>query len=43
MFYMRIKRIIDLLLSVIGIIILSPLFLILIISIKLDSKGPVLF
>ena len=37
------KRIIDLFLSVIGLIILSPVFLILIIWIKLDSKGPVLF
>lgn len=37
------KRIIDLLISVIGLIILSPIFLILIIWIKLDSKGPVLF
>lgn len=37
------KRIIDLLCGVIGIVVLSPLFLILIIWIKLDSKGPVLF
>ena len=37
------KRIIDLLISVIGLVILSPIFLILIIWIKLDSKGPVLF
>lgn len=43
MLYMRIKRIIDLLLSIIGIVVLSPLFLLLIIAIKIDSKGPVLF
>lgn len=37
------KRGIDFFLSLLGLIILSPLFLILIISIKIDSKGPVLF
>lgn len=37
------KRILDLLVSIIGLIILSPVFLILVIWIKLDSKGPVLF
>ena len=41
--YLKIKRIIDILLSLIGLIVLSPVFLILIIAIKLDSKGPVLF
>lgn len=41
--YLKIKRIIDFILAFIGIIILSPLLLILIIAIKLDSKGPVLF
>ncbi|NRG44685.1 sugar transferase [Bacillus sp. CRN 9] len=41
--YMKLKRLIDIILSLLGIIILSPLFLILIIAIKLDSKGPVLF
>jgi O-antigen biosynthesis protein WbqP len=41
--YMKIKRLIDIILSLIGIIVLSPIFLILIIAIKLDSKGPVLF
>ena len=34
------KRIMDTLLSFIGLIVLSPLFLLLIILIKLDSKGP---
>lgn len=41
--YMKIKRLIDIALSLIGGIVLSPLFLILIVAIKLDSKGPVLF
>ena len=38
-----IKRCIDIALSVCGLIVLSPVFLILIAAIKLDSKGPVLF
>ncbi|MEH7073649.1 sugar transferase [Neobacillus drentensis] len=38
-----IKKVIDKILSFIGIVVLSPVFLILIICIKLDSKGPVLF
>ncbi|WP_462258660.1 sugar transferase [Vagococcus teuberi] len=37
------KRIIDFILSLVGIIVLSPLLLILIIAIKVDSKGPVVF
>lgn len=41
--YLVIKRAIDFTLSLIGLIVLSPLFLILIIAIKLDSSGPVLF
>lgn len=41
--YMKIKRLIDILLSSIGLIILSPFLLILIIAIKLDSRGPILF
>jgi O-antigen biosynthesis protein WbqP len=41
--YLRIKRLIDIVLSLLGLIILSPVFLILIVAIKLDSKGPVLF
>jgi len=43
MFYLKIKRIIDLFLSIIGLIVLSPIFLILIMAIKIDSRGPVLF
>ncbi|KON82898.1 capsular biosynthesis protein [Rossellomorea marisflavi] len=41
--YRKIKRIIDILFSLIGLIILFPIFVILIIAIKIDSKGPVLF
>ncbi|WP_307345094.1 sugar transferase [Metabacillus malikii] len=41
--YMKVKRLIDIILSLIGLILLSPIFLILIIAIKLESKGPVLF
>lgn len=41
--YMKIKRSIDIILSLIGVFVLFPVFLILIIAIKLDSKGPVLF
>ena len=41
--YKFIKRILDIILSLSGMIVLSPLFLVLIIAIKLDSKGPVLF
>ena len=38
-----IKRIIDLFLSIIGIVVLSPLLLAMAIAIKIDSSGPVLF
>ena len=41
--YRYIKRIIDVVLSGLAIIILSPLLLILCIAIKLDSPGPILF
>jgi O-antigen biosynthesis protein WbqP len=41
--YLKVKRLIDIFLSLIGLVLLSPVFLILIISIKLDSKGPILF
>lgn len=37
------KRVIDVVLSSLGLIILSPLFLFIIIAIKVDSKGPILF
>lgn len=41
--YPLIKRGIDILLSGIGLIVLSPVYLILMLAIKLDSKGPILF
>ncbi|OMF32597.1 lipid carrier--UDP-N-acetylgalactosaminyltransferase [Paenibacillus sp. FSL H8-0548] len=43
MIYLKFKRIIDFLLSLIGLVVLAPIFLALITAIKLDSKGPVLF
>lgn len=43
MLYLKIKRLIDIVLSGLGMVILSPVFLVLIIGIKLDSRGPVLF
>ncbi len=43
MIYLKIKRLIDVVLPFLALIILSPVFLILIIAIKVDSKGPVLF
>ncbi|RWZ59089.1 sugar transferase [Halobacillus fulvus] len=41
--YMKIKRCIDFVLSFVGLITLSPLYIPLIIAIKIDSKGPVFF
>jgi O-antigen biosynthesis protein WbqP len=41
--YLVFKRLIDFTLSLIGLILLSPLFLIISFLIKLDSKGPILF
>lgn len=41
--YKKVKRVLDILLSVLGLIVLSPVFLLLIIAIKMDSKGPILF
>uniref|UniRef100_UPI0037CA48E3 sugar transferase n=1 Tax=Longibaculum muris TaxID=1796628 RepID=UPI0037CA48E3 len=38
-----IKRVIDFILSLVGLILLSPVFIILCLWIKLDSKGPILF
>ncbi len=43
MIYLKIKRVIDFFLAFIGLIVLSPIILILIIAIKIDSKGPILF
>lgn len=41
--YLKIKRLIDIILSLLGLVILSPIFIILIIAIRLDSPGPILF
>jgi undecaprenyl phosphate N,N'-diacetylbacillosamine 1-phosphate transferase len=43
MIYKYIKRLLDVVLSVIGLIIISPILLITAIAIKLESKGPVIF
>jgi O-antigen biosynthesis protein WbqP len=43
MFYLRFKRVYDTVGALISLILLSPLFIILILLIKLDSKGPILF
>lgn len=41
--YQTLKKLIDRFLALLGLIVLSPLFLILIIAIKADSRGPVFF
>lgn len=41
--YLKLKRVIDFTFALIGLVVLLPLFLMLIIAIKIDSKGPVLF
>ena len=41
--YLKVKRSTDIVLSSLGLIILSPIFLILVIAIKLDLKGLILF
>lgn len=43
MYKKGLKRIVDFLLSLLGIIVLSPLLIILVVAIKIDSKGPVIF
>ncbi len=43
MSYPRLKRFIDIFLSLLGLILLSPVFLLIMIAIKIDSKGPVFF
>lgn len=42
-FYLFVKRVTDILGALIGLILLSPIFLIVAIAIKLDSKGPIIF
>ena len=41
--YKAIKRMIDIILSFIGMIVLSPLFICIAVAIKIDSRGPILF
>jgi O-antigen biosynthesis protein WbqP len=41
--YIEWKRILDVFLSLMGLVFLSPFFLLLMLAIKLDSKGPVFF
>ncbi len=43
MFYKIVKKTLDFLLSLIGLILLSPIFIVLIFFIKKDSKGPIFF
>jgi len=42
-FYLKFKRIVDILLSIIGFIFLTPIFLIIMISIKVTSRGPIFY
>lgn len=41
--YIGIKRLLDIFLSFVGLIVLSPIFLVIMIAIRIDSKGPILF
>ena len=41
--YRKIKRSLDFILSFVALIVLSPVFIILIVAIKIDTKGPILF
>ena len=41
--YLKVKRVIDLVLSVLAVVILSPLFFILFIAIKVETPGPIFF
>ena len=38
-----VKRVIDIILAILGLVVLSPIMLVIAIAIKLDSKGPVIF
>lgn len=42
-YYLKIKKIIDIICALLGSIVLLPIFLILCFAIKIDSKGPILF
>ncbi len=41
--YLYVKRAIDMVLSFVGLVMLAPVFLLLALAVKLDSKGPVFF
>lgn len=41
--YRTLKKVMDRVLALMGLVVLSPVFLVLILAIKLDSRGPVLF
>lgn len=41
--YLVMKRLVDILLSFTGIVLLSPIILVLVVLIKVDSRGPILF
>ena len=41
--YLLMKRLVDILLSFTGIVLLSPIILVLVVLIKVDSRGPILF
>ena len=41
--YMKFKRLIDIVFSLIALIVLSPIFIILVIAIKIESRGQILF
>lgn len=41
--YLKVRRVVDIVLSSAGLIVLSPVFLVLTAGIKLDSKGPIFF
>ena len=41
--FVKVKRLIDFILSLTGLIVLSPIFIALIIAIKVESRGPILF
>ena len=41
--YQIVKRVIDFLLALVGLIVLLPVFVVLIVAIKLDTPGPILF
>lgn len=43
MFYLKFKRFYDFVLALIGVLLLSPFLLILVLLIKFDSKGPIIF